>query len=1021
MSTYTVGVLGHPDLVEILREEGVEVITGDDPKAAAGAIKSAFGGGHFPVVVEDSDDPAVSRWAAGVARASSEPVAVLSEQCDHITDESIVHIGLPAPVFEIADRLGISVDSQRWYPSEAEADDEEEGADLGEIPDFEAPDDADSGDQPSSRGEIEWDSTRTPATTPDRKPGENTNGTHRQQQPVRQRQPVAVGANEASGIEWDSTGSSPPAPSLAAPEPAENAPQTVSVAEPEGQPEQGSDYNPHRDGLVAAEDSAQKATEDLFNTPLRRNLAPVITSFSGKGGVSKALALDTPIPTPSGWTTMGEVQAGTQLLGRDGHPTRVTATYDHQDLVLYDVHFSDGQIVRACADHRWAVTGYYDRLNRIHSKRYRAMERYDRLSDFATLLDELARSYGRQKVTRRQIYRLVTDHPGCEWDKEKSLMVRLQDCPADGGEGSRPKEYIASEAFMHLADYIRSTMPDQRPTTEARERVLTTQQMIDQGTKVRLKGKPTTNFAVRTIEALDLPEADLPLDPYVLGAWLGDGTEEGGGFTSPDAEVLDRIEDCGFDVARGSLNKESDPKTWCSHYIHNLRGPLREVGVLDDKHIPASYLRASKRQRMELLAGLLDSDGSIAETGVISLGLSDERLATDALELIRTLGIRVQMRTRQAGYRNDDGDYIRCKDSHQMCFTTDLPVFHLPRKAQRLPEPGNLRSTQEWIYITDIIEAGTGPGRCLTVDNDESLFLCAGFLPTHNTSTSIQVATTAAAAGLRVVLVDGNRAQADIGTFLGVQRKYAADMPTIADYLDTGDAKATVVTADQIMAMRPDEAKPLPEGMGVIFGADSNDERLSEVGPHTYMSAIEEIRTRVDLVVVDTQIIEADDKSGMVEGMVIPLLSGPGGFGIGLTDVERAGLSNLSKRINLLAEAGVERNRIMIAFNMALPDSVDAMEDMGYQKFHNRLGVFLGVIGRDHRIEEYMKQGRVDLGNTEYDYVVNEALLRATNRPEFDRVIQRRRSKTRKRSKTDTGTKQPKSKPGLFARMLGRR
>ncbi|WP_410871456.1 replicative DNA helicase [Nocardia sp. A7] len=75
---------------------------------------------------------------------------------------------------------------------------------------------------------------------------------------------------------------------------------------------------------------------------------------AARPGVGKALALDTPLPTPRGWTTMGEVRVGDELLGADGRPTRVlAATEEMTDRPCYEVEFSDGTVITADEEHQW--------------------------------------------------------------------------------------------------------------------------------------------------------------------------------------------------------------------------------------------------------------------------------------------------------------------------------------------------------------------------------------------------------------------------------------------------------------------------------------------------------------------------------------------------------------------------------------------------------------------------------------------------------------------------------------------
>jgi replicative DNA helicase len=78
--------------------------------------------------------------------------------------------------------------------------------------------------------------------------------------------------------------------------------------------------------------------------------------IAARPAVGKALALDTPLPTPTGWTTMGSVAVGDELIGADGRPTRVVAATEVMDgRPCYAVHFSDGSLIVADAQHQWAV------------------------------------------------------------------------------------------------------------------------------------------------------------------------------------------------------------------------------------------------------------------------------------------------------------------------------------------------------------------------------------------------------------------------------------------------------------------------------------------------------------------------------------------------------------------------------------------------------------------------------------------------------------------------------------------
>ncbi|ASW57282.1 replicative DNA helicase [Plantactinospora sp. KBS50] len=82
---------------------------------------------------------------------------------------------------------------------------------------------------------------------------------------------------------------------------------------------------------------------------------------AGRPGLGKALALDTPLATPEGWTTMADVRVGDRLLGADGRPTTVLAAFEVlHDRPCYEVEFSDGSVVVADAEHLWLASAAAD-------------------------------------------------------------------------------------------------------------------------------------------------------------------------------------------------------------------------------------------------------------------------------------------------------------------------------------------------------------------------------------------------------------------------------------------------------------------------------------------------------------------------------------------------------------------------------------------------------------------------------------------------------------------------------------
>ncbi|MEV7953017.1 AAA family ATPase [Streptomyces sp. NPDC088141] len=470
-----------------------------------------------------------------------------------------------------------------------------------------------------------------------------------------------------------------------------------------------------------------------------------------EAGTGKLLTLDTPIPTPSGWTTIGALQPGDFVLGRDGKPTRVSYVSDVDETpVLYDITLSDGQVITACADHQWLVASVSGRAGSYPTNVATTQARRDRVQARRDALIALANSDVPEFATAGELLELMGGVEDLTWTKPVGLQTYLSKHGVEWREATRTGEQAwkgrTRVTTVHVHEFntqiALKALSEQvfRRTSwnasgELEELVLTTRQMVDAG--VMCTGGKRRRFSIRVTEALDLPEADLSIDPYVLGAWLGDGSTGKGSFTQSDllsngeslsdmGHLIGQLRSAGYKAYR----LKSDDQTVGTE---GLQTQLRQLDVLGRKHIPLVYLRASIDQRLALLQGLMDTDGTIDEHGGCELTLSDEVLAKDAEELIRSLGIKVNRTENRSGYRDADGELVECKPRHRMVFTTTQQVFRLPRKSARLPH--ETRPTQDWLYITAIEPAPTQPGKCIQVDNEEHTYLCgSGFVPTHNTA-----------------------------------------------------------------------------------------------------------------------------------------------------------------------------------------------------------------------------------------------------------------------------------------------
>lgn len=222
-------------------------------------------------------------------------------------------------------------------------------------------------------------------------------------------------------------------------------------------------------------------------------------------------------------------------------------------------------------------------------------------------------------------------------------------------------------------------------------------------------------------DALDCPDADLPIDPYTLGVWLGDGST---GKACVTHHPNDRYT---LPYPESARCVHQDTGIITTYYAGGMKLDLERAEVYYRKHIPAAYLRASIEQRRALLAGLIDTDGHVTKVGQISFDNANAELVRAVAELIRTLGYRAHVHRPTPPKLTTSGIQGR-QEMWRVTFTPhDQGPARLTRKAAT-----NL-GRRERVAIIAIEEEAGQPGRCITVDSEDGLYLVGpGMLPTHN-------------------------------------------------------------------------------------------------------------------------------------------------------------------------------------------------------------------------------------------------------------------------------------------------
>ncbi|MFH5821428.1 replicative DNA helicase [Georgenia sp. AZ-5] len=481
------------------------------------------------------------------------------------------------------------------------------------------------------------------------------------------------------------------------------------------------DYVPLRDTINLTMEEIERAAdrgEGMTGVPTGFTDLDALTNglhggqmiiIAARPAIGKALALDTPLPTPTGWTSMGEVQVGDELIAADGTPTRVVAATEVMvDRPCFEVTFDDGTTIVADAQHQW--------LTETRASRKSAQA--------------AATGYNRYRNQRT---------------------------------------FAEVRTTEEIARTLRCETVDRR-----------------------------LNHCVTNAKPLELPAAALPIDPYVLGVWLGDGHSAGARFTSADAEIPAFVRSAGYVVRAGaalnfSIGLPRDPEVpgrarptmvagrpatttiaqaslaphdrparrggWrCTHCggptstasarlcmpcwrdRGNVQAQLRTLGVLGNKHIPSLYLRAGVSQRRALLAGLLDTDGTVNPTGSVQFAVRSRRLAEDFRELVHSLGYRTGWSEKTV-----HGRHAETSTAYTITFTTDDEVFRLARKQRAQRErrrSATPRRTSR--FITRVRRVESVPVRCVQIDHPSHLYLASrAMIPTHNSTLALDICRSA--------------------------------------------------------------------------------------------------------------------------------------------------------------------------------------------------------------------------------------------------------------------------------------
>lgn len=245
--------------------------------------------------------------------------------------------------------------------------------------------------------------------------------------------------------------------------------------------------------------------------------------------------------------------------------------------------------------------------------------------------------------------------------------------------------------------------------------VLTTKEMAD-----NLVVNGESNYSIPLASPVEFPQKDVPIHPYVFGAWLGDGLSLGGRFYTE--EMVSIFATLGYTL-------EKKPQKY-AYLIKGIQPFLKQLGVFGRKHIPNIYKFSSYEQRLALVQGLMDTDGTIGTNGQFEFCVVNERLARDVHEVILSLGIKAMF---YEGNAVLNGRVVSKR--YRIRGATTQKIFRLLRKVDRLPT----KTRSERRFIRSITLVPTVPVRCIQVEGE--LYLAGKeLITTHNSNLAAYLA-----------------------------------------------------------------------------------------------------------------------------------------------------------------------------------------------------------------------------------------------------------------------------------------
>ena len=264
------------------------------------------------------------------------------------------------------------------------------------------------------------------------------------------------------------------------------------------------------------------------------------------------------------------------------------------------------------------------------------------------------------------------------------------------------------------------------------------------------------------VKAVEFEKSSLNIDPYVMGCLLGDGgfSTHNIRFSSNDLLIIDEI--------NKRLPFEHKLKPFKENQYHlcgvnNTNLVIREFneyGLMglksENKFIPNVYLFSDVEDRINLLQGLLDTDGYCSKNGTIQYYSVSKKLIDGVKELVQSLGGVARLSSKIGKYKLPDNTIKYCKECFILTINlpSDIIPFKLKRKIERLPKTKKYNPSRG---IKSVEFSRRTTGQCIMVESDDHLYVMDEYVVTHNTTQSIIAALESGAEKILIVTTSSTK------------------------------------------------------------------------------------------------------------------------------------------------------------------------------------------------------------------------------------------------------------------------